>query len=201
MEESLLARFDELVQQRGSTRSEILRDLARAEVIKSVAKKRVDAFASVTLVYNHHVRDLSERLTQIQHELGEQVRSTMHVHLDAERCLEVIVMRGRADRLQAVADKLFATRGVVHGGIEIVAILPVDRHSAHAHETDHAHAHSHPEAPPSLTDPPIARPPARSRAKAAPPATASAKTKADRVAHSNGDGALSQPRRRESRRK
>jgi CopG family transcriptional regulator, nickel-responsive regulator len=120
METSLLAKFDELVQERKCTRSELFRDLARAEIVRSQATRRVEAFASVTIVYNHHVRELSEHLTELQHELGDQVRSTMHVHLDHERCLEVIVMRGRADRLQKVAEALFATRGVLQGSIEIV---------------------------------------------------------------------------------
>jgi CopG family nickel-responsive transcriptional regulator len=122
METSLLAQFDELVRERGSTRSEVLRDLARAEIVRALSRRRVDCFASVTIVYNHHVRELSERLTEMQHELGDQVRSTMHVHLDHERCLEVIVMRGRADKLQAAADKLFATRGVLQGSIEVVPV-------------------------------------------------------------------------------
>ena len=120
METSLLAQFDQLVRERQCTRSELFRDLARAEIVRSLASQRIEAFASVTIVYNHHVRELSERLTQMQHELGDQVRSTMHVHLDDDRCLEVIVMRGRADRLQKTAETLFATRGVLQGSIEIV---------------------------------------------------------------------------------
>jgi CopG family nickel-responsive transcriptional regulator len=74
----------------------------------------------LTLVYDHHVRDLTERLTEIQHELGERVRSTLHVHLDHNRCMEIIILHGRSDELQHVAEKLLATRGVTHGGIEIV---------------------------------------------------------------------------------
>jgi CopG family nickel-responsive transcriptional regulator len=122
METSLLAQFDQLVRARGSTRSEVLRDLVRAEIVRSLSSERVEAFASITIVYNHHVRELSERLTAMQHELGDQVRSTLHVHLDHDRCLEVIVMRGRADRLQAAAEKLFATRGVLQGSIEVVPV-------------------------------------------------------------------------------
>jgi CopG family nickel-responsive transcriptional regulator len=134
METSLLAQFDQLVRSRGSTRSEVLRDLARAEIVRSLSTQRVDAFASITIVYDHHVRELSERLTAMQHELGEQVRSTLHVHLDHDRCLEVIVMRGRADRLQAAAEKLFATRGVLQGSIEVVPIGASGSEPAHEHE-------------------------------------------------------------------
>ncbi len=138
METSLLAQLDELAQERGSTRSELLRDLARAEVLRSLSRKRVDAYASVTLVYNHHVRDLAERLMDMQHELGDQVRSTMHVHLDHDRCLELIVMRGRADRLQSAAEKLFGTRGVLQGSIEIVAATG-GAGSKQEHDHDHDH--------------------------------------------------------------
>jgi CopG family nickel-responsive transcriptional regulator len=138
METSLLAQFDQLVRERGSSRSELLRDLARAEIMRSLSRKRVEAFASVTIVYNHHVRELSERITEMQHQLGDQVRSTMHVHLDHERCLEVIVMRGRADKLQTVAEKLFATRGILQGSIEIVAAT-AEQVSGH----DHTHAAPH----------------------------------------------------------
>ncbi len=147
MDSSLLAQFDRLVEERRTTRSEILRDLVRAEIVRSLASRRVEAFASVTIVYNHHVRELSERITEMQHELGEQVRSAMHVHLDAQRCLEVIVMRGRADKLQKAAEALFATRGVLQGGIEIVADVPEgSRDGASSH--GHAHDHDAPANPP-----------------------------------------------------
>jgi CopG family nickel-responsive transcriptional regulator len=140
METSLLAQFDQLVSDRGSSRSELLRDLVRAEIMRSLARRRVEAYASVTIVYNHHVRELSEQLIEVQHELGDQVHSTMHVHLDHERCLEVIVMRGRADKLQSAAEKLFATRGVLQGAIEIVAAADPAAH-AHPHPRDGHGAH------------------------------------------------------------
>jgi CopG family nickel-responsive transcriptional regulator len=148
MEKSLLAQFDQLVEERGATRSEILRDLVRAEIIGSLASTRTEAFASVTIVYNHHVPELSERINEMQHGLGEQVRSAMHVHLDAERCLEVIVMRGRADKLRKAAEVLFATRGVLQGSIEIVADTTQDarrpaRAHGHTHDEHDGHASEH----------------------------------------------------------
>jgi CopG family nickel-responsive transcriptional regulator len=145
METSLLAQFDQLVRERGSSRSELFRDLARGELMRSLSRQRVEAFASVTIVYNHHVRELSERITDMQHDLGDQVRSTMHVHLDHDRCLEIIVMRGRADKLQLAAEKLFATRGILHGSIEIVAVTQrsTDAHTHDPKSDDHA-GHTHP---------------------------------------------------------
>jgi CopG family transcriptional regulator, nickel-responsive regulator len=147
METSLVAELDKLADARGCNRSELLRDLARAEVGRTSLQDRVRAFAAVTLVYNHHVRELSERLTALQHDLGDQVRSTMHVHLDREHCLEVIVMRGRADELKATAGKMLGTRGVLQGGAEYVveetlALGTSGRRTA-LHEHDHVHAHDH----------------------------------------------------------
>src|SRR5262245_39289351 len=120
LEAPLLEALDALVRERGCTRSELLRDLARAEVVKSRVERGVKAVATLTIVYDHHVRDLSERLTALQHELGERVHATLHVHLNHDFCLEVIVMRGLSNELQTIADKILATRGVKHGGVEMI---------------------------------------------------------------------------------
>jgi CopG family nickel-responsive transcriptional regulator len=87
------------------------------------------------------VRDLGRRLTDLQHELGDGVRSALHVHLSHELCLEVVVMRGQSDQLQAIADRILAMRGVKQGGIEIIAGLAQTEH-AHTHEHAHEHAPS-----------------------------------------------------------
>jgi CopG family nickel-responsive transcriptional regulator len=151
MESSLIEQLDALAAIRGCNRSELLRDLTRAEVSRTALDERVPAFAAVTLVYNHHVRELSERLTALQHDLGEQVRSSMHVHLDHEHCLEVIVMRGRSDELKAVTGRMIGTRGVIHGGAEYVAEdtlrLSTTGRRVNFHEHEDGHAHAHPHAP------------------------------------------------------
>jgi CopG family nickel-responsive transcriptional regulator len=136
MEQSLLDELDALVEARGVTRSEVLRGLVRAEVLRSQVSRGVPAVATLTLVYDHHVRELTERLTEFQHQLGEKVRSTLHVHLDETRCLEVIILRGRSDELQRLSERLLATRGVTHGGLEIVP----DEHPPHE---EHGHTHPH----------------------------------------------------------
>lgn len=120
MEAVLLEQFDGLVEARGSTRSEALRDLVRAEVVRSHIERGVDAVASLTLVYNRNVREVTERLVEVQHSLGDKLRSTMHIHLGHDYYLEVLVMHGRSDELKAVADRLLATRGVKHGGVELI---------------------------------------------------------------------------------
>jgi CopG family nickel-responsive transcriptional regulator len=156
MEQSLVNALDEVAKARGVTRSEILRDLSRAEVARSRVAHGTPAAGSLTLVYDHHVRELSEKLTEAQHQLGEQVRANMHVHLDANHCLEVIVLRGQSDKLQRASEKLLATRGVKQGGLTLIADVPGththsythvhDEDSAHAHtEGDHHHPHAHDE--------------------------------------------------------
>ncbi len=141
MEGSLLTEFDALVAERGGTRSEVLRDLVRAEVTRARVSAGANAVASLTLVYDHHVRDLTERLTEFQHTLGEKVNSALHVHLDHDHCLEVIVMRGPSDELKRAGGRLLATRGVKHGGMELIAIAPPGaRKHSHSHEHEHEHA-------------------------------------------------------------
>ncbi len=143
MDRTLLEHLDRIVEERGVTRSEILRDLARAEVVRAQVARGAPAVATLTLVYDHHVRELTEKLTEFQHQLGDRVRSTLHVHLDDRRCLEVIILRGRSDELKRVADRLLATRGVTHGGIEIVADDGDHDHAAH-HRHKHARASARP---------------------------------------------------------
>jgi CopG family transcriptional regulator, nickel-responsive regulator len=153
MESSLIEQLDALAEVRGCNRSELLRDLTRSEVSRRALDDQVPAFAAVTLVYNHHVRELSERLTALQHDLGEQVRSSMHVHLDHEHCLEVIVMRGRSDQLKAITGRMIGTRGVIHGGAEYVAEnslhLSGTGRRVHQHGGQEPHSHPHPHAHPS----------------------------------------------------
>jgi CopG family nickel-responsive transcriptional regulator len=151
MESSLITELDRLAEVRGCNRSELLRDLTRAELSRSALDAQVPAFAAVTLVYNHHVRELSERLTALQHDLGEQVRSSMHVHLDHEHCLEVIVMRGRSDELKAITGRMIGTRGVIHGGAEYLAEDALHFSGTgrrlHPHDGQERHAHPHVHAP------------------------------------------------------
>jgi len=143
MEASLLEAFDEVVKSRGGSRSKAFRDLARAEVDRSQVRAGGRAVGALTIVYDHHVRELTERLTEIQHELGAQVHCTTHVHLDHARCLEVIVLHGQAQELQAIASRILATRGVIRGGLELITDVP---HKAgwRREAGDHPHGHDHP---------------------------------------------------------
>ncbi len=113
----LLDKFDELIEKRGySNRSEAFRDLIRNELVQEVWQTSdTEVFGIVTLVYNHHVRQLTDKLTDLQHEYHHAVMSSLHVHLDHDNCLEVILVRGKAQVVQKLSNSLIATKGVKHG--------------------------------------------------------------------------------------
>jgi CopG family nickel-responsive transcriptional regulator len=117
----LLDKFDKLIGQRGYTnRSEAFRDLIRDELVeKTWESPESQVVGTVTLVYDHHVRMLSERLTSLQHDYHHAILSTLHVHLDHDNCLEVLVVKGRAGDVRKVADALISTKGVKHGRLTI----------------------------------------------------------------------------------
>lgn len=124
MESWLLEKLDVMVTERESTRSEVLRDLVRAEVARVRANKGDDAVAALTLVYDHRVAELATRLEEEKQALGDGVRAAIRVPLTASLGLDVVVMRGPADRLRTAADRMLAVRGVKHGGVEIIAGIP-----------------------------------------------------------------------------
>jgi len=116
LDEQLLASFDELIEHKKYTnRSEALRDLIRASLIENKCETDEEAIGTVTLIYNHHVRDLSDKLTEQQHAHHDQIISALHVHLDAHNCLEVLVVRGTACQVKQIADELIGVKGVKHG--------------------------------------------------------------------------------------
>lgn len=117
IDSDLLEQFDELIASRGYTnRSEAFRDLIRGELVEEAwAKPDSLMVGTVTLVYDHHVRLLNEKLTGMQHEHYDHVLSTLHVHLDHDNCLEVLVIKGKASEVRRIADGLISTKGVKHG--------------------------------------------------------------------------------------
>jgi len=116
LEQDLLAGFDELIARRGyQNRSEALRDLIREALVAEEVDSNKPVVGTLTLVYDHHVPNLSQKLTEIQHHGGAMVLAATHVHLDHHYCLEVIIMKGRGKDLQAIADGMLALRGVELG--------------------------------------------------------------------------------------
>ncbi|MGE5190652.1 MAG: nickel-responsive transcriptional regulator NikR [Gemmatimonadota bacterium] len=117
LDEKLLRQFDRLIVRKGlANRSEALRDLIREALVREQWELGAEeAVGTITLVYDHDTRDLSDKLTDLQHAHFESIVSTLHVHLDAHHCLEVLVLRGPARALKEIADRLIGTRGVKHG--------------------------------------------------------------------------------------
>ncbi len=119
----LLRKFDALIAKRGYTnRSEAFRDLIRDDLVEAAWQSPDSLVAgTVTLVYDHHVRQLTDKLTEMQHDFHDHVLSTLHVHLDHDHCLEVLVVRGKAAVVRRFAETLIATKGVKHGRLTITS--------------------------------------------------------------------------------
>lgn len=116
IEKDLLRRFDRLLKKRGlGNRSEAMRGLIRARLVEEESGGRREVVASLTLVYDHEQRELSDRLVATGHHHQAKVLSAMHVHLDDRMCLEVMALRGRPAELRHFADHLIGLKGVKHG--------------------------------------------------------------------------------------
>lgn len=113
----LIKQFDSLIGRKGyATRSEAIRDMIRDSLVEQEweAEDR-ETVGTITIVYNHHTRELEHALTDMQHKSFHQIISTLHVHLDAHNCLEVLVVKGKSQEIKKIADRLIGTRGVKHG--------------------------------------------------------------------------------------
>ena len=112
----LLEKFDKIISRKGySCRSEAIRDLMRENIVEHSIAENKEVVGTLTIVYNHHTRDLSDRLTDIQHSFHNQILATTHVHLDRHNCAEVIILKGKSGPVKQVADKLISAKGVKHG--------------------------------------------------------------------------------------
>lgn len=123
IDSDLLDKFDKLIARRGYTnRSEAFRDLIRDELVEETwAAPESEVVGTVTLVYNHHVRMLNEKLTDLQHSHFHHILSTLHVHLDHDNCLEVLIVRGKAGEVKRIAEALVSTKGVKHGRLTLAS--------------------------------------------------------------------------------
>lgn len=116
-DERLVEMFDKLIADKGYVnRSEAVRDLIRNALVEERWQLGdEEAVGTVTLVYDHHSTDLADKLTEHQHSHHQEIVSTLHIHLDAHHCLEVVVLRGQARRIGRIASELIGTKGVKHG--------------------------------------------------------------------------------------
>ena len=128
LEEDLLTAFDQSIAGVGyQNRSEAIRDLIRDHLIqKRVGQGDTEVIGVVTLVYDHRVHRLSDVLADMQHKAEVAVNASLHIHLDEHNCLEVIVIRGRGDKVHEIAGKLIATKGVQNG--KLVTTAPEMKH-------------------------------------------------------------------------
>lgn len=122
-EEDLLASFDRMIAAQGyANRSEALRDLMRDALVKTRLEKQpkwTEVIGNLTLVYDHHARDLTKRMADIQHDNPALIVSVLHVHISHDDCMEVIVLRGKIREVRVVSDLLLSLKGVKHGRLFI----------------------------------------------------------------------------------
>lgn len=110
-------KFDALVGRKGyATRSEAIRDMIRDSLVEHEWESEDrETVGTITIVYNHHTRELEHVLTDMQHKSFNRIISTLHVHLDAHNCLEVLVVKGKSREIRNIADRLIGAKGVKHG--------------------------------------------------------------------------------------
>jgi len=120
LEKDLLDKFDRLIREEDyANRSEAFRDLMREKLIKTEWKSGRNVAGAITLVYDHHKRDLLNVLTDIQHQYHELIVSGQHIHLDHDNCLEIIVVKGEPKKISELANKLKAAKGVKFGQLSM----------------------------------------------------------------------------------
>ncbi len=124
IEGGLLRRFDAWMARHGYTnRSEALRDLIRATLVEQEwTNPQAAVVAVLSVIYDHAAHDLTQVLTDVQHEGFRTVLCSQHVHLDRHRCLEVVLLRGRVAQLRRLADRIIATRGVRAGKLTLLSV-------------------------------------------------------------------------------
>ncbi len=117
LEEELLTQFDRLIKQRHYTnRSEALRDMIREELIKKEWTENKEVTGAITLVYDHHTRELVTKVLDVQHDYHTCILSSQHIHLDHHNCFEIIVTKGKSKEIEELYQKLKSIKSVKHAG-------------------------------------------------------------------------------------
>ncbi len=120
LDRELLDKFDRLAKERNYTsRSEAFRDLMRQELVRKQWQEGREIAGAITLIYDHHKRELVNKLMDIQHDFGTIIISSQHVHLDHSNCLEIIAFKGSPKQAQRLADSLRSVKGVKHGTLSM----------------------------------------------------------------------------------
>ena len=120
LEKDLLRKFDGHIKAKKYTnRSEAFRDLIRQELVKKEWQEGREIAGAITLIYNHHKRELLDKITNIQHDFQKIIISTQHIHLDHNNCLEIIAVKGNPKEVQKLSDTLKSIKGVKHGTLSM----------------------------------------------------------------------------------
>ena len=118
LDKVLLDRFDRLIREkRYASRSEAFRDLIRQELVRKEWQENREVAGAITFIFDHHQRDLLNKITDIQHDFQKLIISTQHIHLDHDNCLEIVAVRGRAKEVKRLSDMLTAVKGIRHGSL------------------------------------------------------------------------------------
>lgn len=118
LEESLLEQFDGYVADNGyPTRSEAMKGLMRNALVEREWEKGTNVAGTINIVYDHHKRGTMEKLVDVQHDFGELIVCTQHIHLDHNNCMEVIVVRGKAPALRKLLTQLKSVKGIKHSAL------------------------------------------------------------------------------------
>ena len=119
---SLIEKFDKLIKRKNyPNRSEAIRDLIRQSLIDEEVQSNLEVVGILHLLYDHHKRELSDKLNHIQHDHHELIISSTHVHLNHDNCVEVILLRGKGKQIKKLSDKLISTIGVINGKLYITS--------------------------------------------------------------------------------
>jgi len=117
LEEELLMQFDRLIKQRKYTnRSEALRDMIREELVQKEWTENKEVTGAITLVYDHHTRELVTKVLDVQHDYHTCILSSQHIHLDHHNCFEIIVTKGKSKEIEELYRKLKSIKSVKHAG-------------------------------------------------------------------------------------
>lgn len=123
LEKDLLKEFDRLIKEKNySNRSEAIRDIIRDSLVKEEWKRGKDVAGAISIVYDHHKRELMDVIVDIQHDYQDMIVASQHAHLDHNNCLEVIIVKGRSSKIKELSDKLRAVKGVKHGALSITTL-------------------------------------------------------------------------------
>ncbi len=123
IEDKLLSEFDTYILDKGyGNRSEAIRDLIRNVLVSQhLENPETESFGTLTIIYNHHHGEISEKLNHVQHDFFQNIVSTTHIHLDSHNCLEVLILKGKAGNLASLADLILSIKNVKHGKFVIAS--------------------------------------------------------------------------------